>query len=393
MNRLYYLPPSTARLLSEERIRRCKNLGLILDKYIPIEVFEKSDDKKNEGKGNWFKKLDTASHIDPRLAEHAYLRWRNTTQAANAQRFSAITDWRIVVGLGGETVLETDLTLHHLYGIPYIPGSALKGLTRAYATSEEEEGHLSKKIDEDDKTIQRVFGSQERAGTVIFFDAMPVNGKFAVDLDIMNAHYPEYYGQNKLPTNDQNPNPVTFLTIADTVFMFALAARRSEDQQDVAQAKTWLKKALAKYGVGGKTSAGYGYFTDIRDEEAAGTQAEATQTATVPAAPSSPAQQAPTQPIRPNIPTFRAGEPITGSVVAPTDELRKVAPAGATAFLRYQSFATKDLIIIVSTEEARNWKPGETRICLFEREEVHNGTTLLICQPRPPKKDKEGKKR
>src|SRR5579885_2273202 len=73
MNRLYYLPPSTARLLSEERIRRCKNLGLILDKYIPQEAIQKS-----EGKGDWFKRLDTASHIDPRLAEHAYLRWRNT---------------------------------------------------------------------------------------------------------------------------------------------------------------------------------------------------------------------------------------------------------------------------------------------------------------------------
>lgn len=388
MNWLYYLPPSTARLLSKDRIRRCKNLGLLLDKYIPQEAIQKSKDK-----GNWFKRLDTASHIDPRLAEHAYLRWRNTTQAANAQRFSAITDWRIVVGLGGETVLETDLTLHHLYGVPFIPGSALKGLTRAYATSEEEEGHVSKKIEEDDKTIQRIFGSQEHAGTVIFFDAMPVNGKFAIDLDIMNAHYPDYYGQNKAPTNDQNPNPVTFLTVADTVFMFALAPRRQGDEQDVAQAKTWLKKALAKYGIGGKTSAGYGYFTDIRDEEAAGTQAEAAQTTTVPAAPSSLAQQAPTQPIRPNIPAFRVGDSITGSVVAPSDELRRIAPANATAFLRYQSFATKDLIIIVSTEEARNWKPGETRICLFEREEVHNGATLLICQPRPPKKEKEGKKR
>ncbi len=47
MNRLYYLPPSTARLLSEERIRRCKNLGLILDKYIPQEAIQKS-----EGKGD-----------------------------------------------------------------------------------------------------------------------------------------------------------------------------------------------------------------------------------------------------------------------------------------------------------------------------------------------------
>src|SRR5579885_3518173 len=215
----YYLPERISRVVRGHH-NHYQNPGLILDKYVPRIVI---DDTKQ--KGPWLRTLCTEYAIDKELVQAIYRRWQALLTAHNATQFDATLEWRMVVGLGGESVLETDITLHHLYGIPYIPGSALKGLTRAYATSEEEEGHLSKKIDEDDKTIQRVFGSQERAGTVIFFDAMPVNGKFAVDLDIMNAHYPEYYGQNKLPTNDQNPNPVTFLTIADTVFMFALAAR------------------------------------------------------------------------------------------------------------------------------------------------------------------------
>jgi len=42
------------------------------------------------------------------------------------------TNWRLVVGLGSGSVYETSLTLHHIYGIPYIPGSALKGITRSY---------------------------------------------------------------------------------------------------------------------------------------------------------------------------------------------------------------------------------------------------------------------
>ena len=282
MNRRYYLPPTTTRLLTEERVRRCKNLGLILDKYIPEEAIQKS-----EGKGIWLKTLDPDSRVDGKLAESVYQRWLNTIQSVNAQSFSAFTDWRIVVGLGGETVLETDLTLHHLYGIPFIPGSALKGLTRAYATSEKDEGHLSKKIEEDDETIQRIFGSQDRAGSVVFFDAMPINGKVAFDIDIMNAHYPDYYGQNKLPTNDQNPNPVTFLTVTETIFMFALSPRSKGDEADVAQAKEWLKKALSTYGVGGKTSAGYGYFTNIRDEQVEVSAAQTTQTSasSVPPAP------------------------------------------------------------------------------------------------------------
>jgi len=56
--------------------------------------------------------------------------------AIEATCFDVSLDWRIVIGLGGESVLETDITLHHLYGIPFIPGSALKGLTRAYVTGE-----------------------------------------------------------------------------------------------------------------------------------------------------------------------------------------------------------------------------------------------------------------
>ncbi len=227
MNNHYYLPQETAHLLTTDRLQRCKNLGLMLDKYPPRTAVDKS-----EGKSNWFKELEPDKHIDTRLAEHAYKRWSDATIAMQAQHFTATTQWRMVVGLGGETVLETDLTLHHLYGLPFIPGSALKGLTRAYAT-EEVIKPKSKKIDGDDPVIQSIFGTQKAAGSVIFFDAMPVDGKFEIDLDIMNAHYPKYYGEKQLPTNSQDPNPVTFLTITNTKFMFALAPRRPKDIDDV----------------------------------------------------------------------------------------------------------------------------------------------------------------
>ena len=40
---------------------------------------------------------------------------------------------RMIVGLGSESVLETSITLHRTYGVPYIPGSGLKGLAANYA--------------------------------------------------------------------------------------------------------------------------------------------------------------------------------------------------------------------------------------------------------------------
>jgi len=256
MNDQYYLPEETAQLLTSTRVQQCRNLGLLLDKYPPRTAIDES-----KGKSNWLKSFVLDNHIDTHLAEHVYTRWRSATVAMQAEHFTAATQWRMVVGLGGETVLETDLTLHHLYGIPLIPGSALKGLTRAYVTGEvAEHKNESKKIDEDDPVVQRIFGTQRDAGSVIFFDAMPVDGKVEIDLDIMNAHYPKYYGEKQLPTNSQDPNPVTFLTITNTKFMFALAPRRPKDIDDVKLAVEWLQAALQKYGVGGKTSAGYGYF-------------------------------------------------------------------------------------------------------------------------------------
>ena len=40
-------------------------------------------------------------------------------------------DWRLIVGLGNESVYDTSMTLHHVYGIPYIPASAVKGVVRS----------------------------------------------------------------------------------------------------------------------------------------------------------------------------------------------------------------------------------------------------------------------
>jgi CRISPR type III-B/RAMP module RAMP protein Cmr6 len=254
----YYLPPETAELLTDERLRQCKNPGLLLNKYPPQAALQNST-RKNQ----WLR--DTLSHplIDATLAAHAYRRWLALTTAGAAQHFQATTDWRLAIGLNSATVIEMSLTLHPLYGIPLIPGSALKGLCRNYVTSEKAE-HASKRLAEDDALIERIFGSANQSGTVIFFDALPLEGRATLALDIINVHYPDYYSKGKTPSNEQRPNPLLFLTVTDTIFAFALAPSKrqsAEQQDDVRTAIQWLQEALQAYGVGGKTSAGYGYFT------------------------------------------------------------------------------------------------------------------------------------
>jgi|GEM_PF-1771817 len=44
--------------------------------------------------------------------------------------------WRLIVGLGLPSPLETGIRLHHLYGFPFLPGSAIKGVTRAFRLQE-----------------------------------------------------------------------------------------------------------------------------------------------------------------------------------------------------------------------------------------------------------------
>ncbi len=268
---IYRLPGHTAQLV-QRHVERCRNLGLVLDKFVPEEAIGKSEEKSK-----WLKGLAPSPphdrlemQLDLRLWEARYQRWLALTQAAGAETFTATLAWRMVVGLGGQSVLETDLTLEHLSGLPIIPGSALKGLTRTYAALEKSDPPRTK-LEDDTDEVKHIFGMQDKdgqcAGTVIFFDAMPVPpnrapGKMRFAVDIMNPHYPDYYRENdkRAPSNDQSPVPVTFLTVEGATFTFAVAPRAAGMSDDAARALAWLKEAVQKYGVGGKTSAGYGAF-------------------------------------------------------------------------------------------------------------------------------------
>jgi CRISPR type III-B/RAMP module RAMP protein Cmr6 len=280
---LYPLPREAAKLVEQELARSgaCANLGLQLHRYVPSAVLQFSLDYKKPSPGErqrWLQALVKGYQPDTAFATAVYQRWNALTRALNARHFAAEVDWRMVVGLGGNSVLETDLTLQRNYSLPIIPGRALKGLTRSYAAQEnwevsipDEQGNLQqRKKAEDD--LSRLFGTLDRAGSVIFFDAIPQDGQAKLAVDVMTPHYPDYYQKNRPPSNDQQPVPITFLTVTRTTFVFAIAPRTPDpgDRADAVLALALLKQALADYGVGGKTSAGYGYFHAPAAEASAG---------------------------------------------------------------------------------------------------------------------------
>jgi len=49
--------------------------------------------------------------------------------------FSGFTENRLLLGLGNSHIKETSLNFHHIYGVPFIPGSSLKGICRHYIIS------------------------------------------------------------------------------------------------------------------------------------------------------------------------------------------------------------------------------------------------------------------
>ena len=266
------LPKETAQFAEHHQTdSRVQNLGLWLDRFVTWRDWDE------KGRDSSLEAFPSAKRREtPMLKkQNELLRWQGdqALMKAIAQRwaqmlmsyphrnvFTAAPVWRFVVGLGGASVLETGITLHRLYGIPIIPGSALKGLARAYAETVEGK-------EANDPNVVAVFGKPPRgtpleSGEIIFFDAIPITlPRFK--LDVMTPHFPKYYQGNNPPADWQDPNPIYFLTVQDTRFLFAVAARRAEGKGYINSALNWLKQGLATLGIGAKTAAGYGYFEEV----------------------------------------------------------------------------------------------------------------------------------
>lgn len=218
-------------------------------------------------------------------------------------------EWRLTLGLGGASVFNTDITLHHIYGVPYIPASSIKGVVRSwiietvfdtdeakaikckafcdlFGCSKEHKIHTKGKDGRTRKSKHLSwYGEQHKAknidfyeskGKVTFFDALPTSSEdIHISMDIMNVHYKDYYDSTKQkdgtyrkdemkpPADWSNPTIINFLTVKNTPFQFLLASKDDSLNKLKVDDKTidaWLKEALTHHGIGAKTAVGYGYF-------------------------------------------------------------------------------------------------------------------------------------
>lgn len=295
----YLVPTDTQRVVANA-LDRCLHAGLMLTRYSSQEAIERkatANDRYTLERDSWLKQIVSQITISSdelsRLIVATNERWLSMTEGC--LRFRMIARGRLIVGLGAKGALEMGITLHHTTGLPYIPGSALKGIARSYALLtlaatknvplEDLErfdahlvlGHYDNLID-GARMYREVFGlaantthgiKDSQAGGVIFHDAVLYDVPQNVDrgelftLDVMTPHFPKYYRSSggDAPDDADSPNPVTFLTAnAGLVFAFAVGMRAGTSDDVRKQARRWLQEALQELGVGSKTASGYGVF-------------------------------------------------------------------------------------------------------------------------------------
>jgi CRISPR-associated protein Cmr6 len=229
--------------------------GLWFDKYL--------QEQKGSTLEPFVEHIRQTGEIKEPLAYAAFFnRWQTELEKAGAAVRQAEVVGRLAAGLGGETVIETGLTLHHTYGVPYIPGSSLKGAARAYAIA-----NLAGEWAEGGSAFRTLFGGlaispgkkpeeKARAGITVFHDALPIPGSFKIYNDVMTVHHPDYYQKESSPPADwDSPTPIPFPSVNGR-FLIATYAPSASEWAEAAMAI--LRLALAERGVGGKTSSGYG---------------------------------------------------------------------------------------------------------------------------------------
>ena len=215
-------------------------------------VWTMKGDGKNNPKVGWIGKV-TGSPIGARgeIDEYA-LRLTRLVERRGGRVAVFTTESRFVTGLGRSHPIENGFAWHPTLGTPYLPGSSVKGLVRAWAKAEAEPGR-------DADARERLFGSVGNAGSIRFMDAVPV-APVRLDADVMTPHYAGW-SASEPPGDWMSPTPIPFLTVAGkNSFLFALVSGRGASDDDLNTVEGWLGAALDWAGGGAKTAIGYGRF-------------------------------------------------------------------------------------------------------------------------------------
>ena len=199
---------------------------------------------------------------------------------------------RLAINLSDSLIQNAGICLDRFFGVPYIPGSAVKGVCRHIALADLRSGKMSL------EDFQDIFGTadtdfSEKGELASFRNSKPGNAllgdkKGCVDflaayprsetklvVDLTNVHYPDYYksgNSDDLATEKPLPNPFPVVESgAEFAFCIAINSMGGRIESDSRRNSLLdataglLRRAISESGLGAKTGAGYGWFADETD--------------------------------------------------------------------------------------------------------------------------------
>lgn len=268
---------------------------------------------KDENKVSALKDAQILTKTDKEIMQSLQIRQQAafaTALEGESLRLEAQATAPFTTGLGNEHPLENGFAFLNPYGLPYLPGSGVKGVlrqaARELASGEwgDTHGWSEQKTIElsiDKKAIgismlDALFGLESKdgdkehlRGALTFWDVIPQIAGNSLTVEIMTPHQSHYYqqksdrksGDSVSPHDSGSPNPISFLTVPpESGFTFyitcdtALLARHAPELIKDEYLKTLLQAAFehafAWLGFGAKTAVGYGaMWRDYEKEQRA----------------------------------------------------------------------------------------------------------------------------
>lgn len=239
------------------------NLGLFFSRFFSWTEFSTTASSYKDDKDRFLKQFYINGCGSQEQMNRAVLRQMLLNKQQPSRYTVMKSDWHWVSGMGNAHPLENGFSWHHTLSMPYLPGSSVKGLVRAYC---EINGMAPARL-------KQWFGSESKdpsknvtdnqAGELVFFDAIPCE-KADILPDIMTPHTGDWQqegGKGKTaPADWHDPIPVAFLVARNLTLLFSVAkaSHATIADSEVDEVLELLEQALGFLGAGAKTATGYG---------------------------------------------------------------------------------------------------------------------------------------
>ncbi|TCK98675.1 CRISPR type III-B/RAMP module RAMP protein Cmr6 [Natranaerovirga hydrolytica] len=206
------------------------NFWLKMNRYTQVKSKETSEDINNSFFVNINEKMKGI--IDK----------YNKTYNYNHLELQVETDSKLIIGISEPSVKETSIKLDFIMGVPIIPASTLKGAFRNYLEN-------SKK---DNGNLHNWFGTDEKKGKLVFWDAYPVdckNSSSIIETDVITPHSESCEGGSKKV-------PIQFPVVKKgTKFEIHISYSNGVEKEKVEE---YVNEFIEYGSIGAKETVGYG---------------------------------------------------------------------------------------------------------------------------------------